>query len=188
MKLDFQANRIPPLLSKQICRGLLAGPEEEREREERERHCSLVHKAFKRWLCETHVVWNSSLPTEESEELFQTFCDQLSLLVKQFQRKVVMREHRIFACHALTFFPPLTFLSLWLKSTAVWWVGGNITSPSFPKFCLCQLVFKGLFCLMSYFPLPIPCLHGFPCQGHLQSCSNRIDLSTHTISMKCCFL
>lgn len=113
MKLDFQANRIPPLLSKQICRGLLAGPEEEREREERERHCSLVHKAFKRWLWETHVVWNSSLLREESEELFQTFCDQLSLLVKQFQRKVVMREHRIFACHALTFFsPPYIPLSL----------------------------------------------------------------------------
>lgn len=33
MKLDFQVSRICPLLSKQICRGLLSGAEE-RERKE----------------------------------------------------------------------------------------------------------------------------------------------------------
>lgn len=104
MKLDFQVNRISPLLSKQICRGLLAGAEE------RERSCSLVLKVFKRWLWETHV-WNRSLLTEESEELFPTFCGHLGLLVKQFQGRVIVREHRIFACHVLAFFPLFAFLS-----------------------------------------------------------------------------
>lgn len=72
-----------------------------------------MHKAFKRWLWEAHVVWNSSLLTEESEELFQTFCDQLGPLVKQFQTRVIMREYRIFASHVLAFvFSLLTFLSV----------------------------------------------------------------------------
>lgn len=85
--------------------------------------------------------------------------------------------------------PPFhSSLSGWLKSIAVWWVGRNTAFPSFPKFCFCQLVLGGLSCLISYFPLLISCLHVFLCQGHLQSCKSRIDLSTRTINMKCSFL
>lgn len=42
--------------------------------------------------------------------------------------------------------------------------------------------------LISYLPLPIPCLYESLCWGRHQSCRNRTDLSSHPISMKCCFL
>lgn len=76
-RLDFQANSISPLLSKQSRRPLSAGAEEGRERG---RSCSLVHRGFK------DVALGNSCYMEQLSayrELFQTFCDQVGFLVKQ---------------------------------------------------------------------------------------------------------
>jgi len=77
MKWDFQASRMFSLLSMQNCRPWSAGVKEERERG---RSCSLVYRGFKEVVLKSDVVWNGALLTAE---LFQTFCDQVGLLVKQ---------------------------------------------------------------------------------------------------------
>lgn len=107
---------------------------------------------------------------------------------------MVTSESRALACDVvayLDFFHPshlphFIFLSVCLTEVSCFVVGGEKCHiASSPKSCLHQLTLRGLWYPTSSH---YPCLHESLCWGRHQSCRNRTDLSSHPISMKCCFL